>query len=43
MSIDVISEDVRNIIEECLEIIDKDVDVEIVFFGGSFIVIDIDI
>nr|SUY23106.1 radical SAM protein [Clostridioides difficile] len=43
MSTDVTSEDARNIIEECLETIDKDADVEIAFFGGSFTAIDIDI
>lgn len=43
VSTDVTSEDARNIIEECLETIDKDADVEIVFFGGSFTAIDIDI
>ncbi|HBE9528207.1 TPA: radical SAM protein [Clostridioides difficile] len=43
VSTDVTSEDARNIIEECLETIDKDADVEIAFFGGSFTAIDIDI
>lgn len=43
VSADVTSEDARNIIEECLETIDKDADVEIAFFGGSFTAIDIDI
>lgn len=43
MSTDVTSEDARNIIEECLETIDKDADVEIAFFGGSFTAIDVDI
>ncbi|HBG7257514.1 elongator complex protein 3 [Clostridioides difficile] len=43
VSTDVNSEDARNIIEECLETIDKDADVEIAFFGGSFTAIDIDI
>ena len=43
VSTDVTSEDARNIIEECLENIDKDADVEIAFFGGSFTAIDIDI
>ncbi|HBG5345935.1 TPA: radical SAM protein [Clostridioides difficile] len=43
VSTDVTSEDARNIIEECLETIDKDEDVEIAFFGGSFTAIDIDI
>ncbi|HBF7092212.1 TPA: radical SAM protein [Clostridioides difficile] len=42
VSTDVTSEDARNIIEECLETIDKDADVEIAFFGGSFTAIDID-
>ena len=36
-------EDVRNIIEECLPTIDKDAEVEIAFFGGSFTAIDIEI
>ena len=43
VSTDVTSEDARNIIEECLETIDKDADVEIAFFGGSFTAKDIDI
>lgn len=43
VSTDVTSEDARQIIEECLETIDKDADVEIAFFGGSFTAIDIDI
>ncbi|HBF2208754.1 elongator complex protein 3 [Clostridioides difficile] len=43
VSTDVTSEDARNIIEECLETIDKDADVEIAFFGGSFTAIDVDI
>ncbi|HBF0310972.1 radical SAM protein [Clostridioides difficile] len=43
VSTDVTSEDARNIIEECLETIDKDADVEIAFFGGSFTAIDINI
>ncbi|HGM1478659.1 TPA: elongator complex protein 3 [Clostridioides difficile] len=43
VSTDVTSEDARNIIEECLETIDKDADIEIAFFGGSFTAIDIDI
>ncbi|MDI6371838.1 radical SAM protein [Clostridioides difficile] len=43
VSTDVTSKDARNIIEECLETIDKDADVEIAFFGGSFTAIDIDI
>ncbi|MCC0644046.1 MULTISPECIES: elongator complex protein 3 [unclassified Clostridioides] len=43
VSTDVTSEDARNIIEECLKTIDKDADVEIAFFGGSFTAIDVDI
>ena len=40
VSTEVTAEDARNIIEECLETIDKDTDVEIAFFGGSFTAIE---
>lgn len=43
VSTDVTSEDARSIIEEYLPTIDKDAEVEIAFFGGSFTAIDIDI
>ena len=43
VSTSVTSEDVRNIIEEYLPTIDKDAQIEIAFFGGSFTAIDIDI
>lgn len=40
VSTEVTAEDARNIIEECLKTIDKDTDVEIAFFGGSFTAIE---
>ena len=43
VSTTVTPDDVRNIIEECLPTIDKDAEVEIAFFGGSFTAIDIEI
>ena len=43
VSTDITKEDVRNIIEEYLQTIDKDASIEIAFFGGSFTAIDIDI
>lgn len=43
VSTDVTSEDARSIIEEYLPTIDKDAEVEIAFFGGSFTAVDIDI
>ncbi|MGL5507789.1 MAG: elongator complex protein 3, partial [Paraclostridium sp.] len=43
VSTDITSKDVKNIIEEYLETIDKDASIEIAFFGGSFTAIDIDI
>lgn len=43
VSTDVTSEDARSIIEKYLPTIDKDAEVEIAFFGGSFTAIDIDI
>lgn len=43
VSTDITSSDVRNIVEEYLETIDKDAIVEIAFFGGSFTAIDVDI
>lgn len=43
VSTDVTSEDARSIIEEYLPTIDKDAEVEIAFFGGSFTAIAIDI
>jgi histone acetyltransferase (RNA polymerase elongator complex component) len=43
VSTDMTSDDVRNIVDEHLTTIDKDVGVEIAFFGGSFTAIDVDI
>ncbi|RDY24807.1 radical SAM protein [Romboutsia maritimum] len=43
VSTNVTSLDVKNIIEEYLPTIDKDAQIEIAFFGGSFTAIDIDI
>lgn len=43
VSTDMTSDDVRNIVDEYLTTIDKDAQVEIAFFGGSFTAIDIDI
>ena len=40
VSTEVTAQDARNIIEECLETIDKDTNVEIAFFGGSFTAIE---
>lgn len=40
VSTEVTAEDARNIIEECLQTIDKDTDVEVAFFGGSFTAIE---
>lgn len=40
VSTDITSDDVRKIVNEYLETIDKDCDVEIAFFGGSFTAID---
>ena len=43
VSTDITSEDVKNIVDEYLTTIDKDANVEIAFFGGSFTAIDVDI
>lgn len=43
VSTDITQDDVRNIVEEYLTTIDKDSNVEIAFFGGSFTAIDVDI
>ncbi|MGL6107438.1 elongator complex protein 3 [Romboutsia sp.] len=43
VSTDITSDDVRNIIEECLPTIDKDASIEVAFFGGSFTAIEIDV
>ena len=41
VSTDITSEDVKNIVDEYLTTIDKDANVEIAFFGGSFTAIDV--
>ncbi len=43
VSTDVSANDVKNIIEECLETMDDEVHIEVAFFGGSFTAIDINI
>ena len=43
VSTDVTSTDVEKTVEEYLETIDKDAQIEIAFFGGSFTAIDIDV
>lgn len=40
VSTEVTADDARNIIEECLKTIDKDTNIEIAFFGGSFTAIE---